>query len=238
MRAIRYALFACMSWVTVSVYSLLVMLGRIFGPRVSLYFGHQWAILTLWLCEKICGLSYRVEGTENIPDEPCVVFIKHSSVFETLAQLAIFPAQCWVLKRELLWLPFFGWGMKALRPIAINRQSGRAAVEQVIEQGRERFEAGLFVCIFPEGTRMAVGETRRYGMSGTILAQKNGKLILPAAHNAGTFWPRKRFGIDPGEVQFVIGKPLDPAGRDPREMNAEIQDWVEARVAEFDSNSG
>ncbi|MDH3582025.1 MAG: 1-acyl-sn-glycerol-3-phosphate acyltransferase, partial [Hyphomicrobiales bacterium] len=183
----------------------------------------------------ICGLSYRLEGAENIPDEACVVLMKHSSVYETLVQLVLFPMQCWVLKRELMWLPFFGWAVATLKPIAINRGKGGAAVKQVVSQGIKRLAAGITIVIFPEGTRMAVGETRRYGISGALLAKEARAQILPIAHNAGYHWPRQRNSIDPGVVTFVIGSPIDPGDREPREINEEIQIWIEAEVARLDS---
>ena len=113
----------------------------------------------------ICGLEYVVEGRENIPDEPCVIMIKHSTVFEAYAQLTVFPPQTWVVKRELMWIPIFGWGLAALKPIAINRRAGHTAVSQVIEQGIAKLERGIWVTIFPEGTRVLPGMVRRYGVS-------------------------------------------------------------------------
>lgn len=187
----------------------------------------------MWLCRTICGLDYTVEGRENIPDEVGVALMKHSSAFETIAQFGVFPPQCWVLKRELMWLPFFGWALAALHPIAINRSAGRTAVQQVIKQGKQRLNEGLWVMIFPEGTRMGPGETRRYGVSGTLLAQDAGCLIVPIAHNAGDFWPRRGLRKLPGTVKFCIGPPINPEGRDPREVNREVQAWIENKVAEI-----
>ena len=147
--------------------------------------------------------------------------------------LLLFPNQTWVLKRELMWAPFFGWALAALNPIAIDRKGGHGAAQQVIEQGTQRLRDGRWVMIFPEGTRMPPGETRRYGLSGTLLAQAAGRLLVPVAHNAGDYWPRRGLRKRPGTVRFSIGRPIDPAGRDPREVNEEIQRWVETRVAEL-----
>ncbi len=132
-----------------------------------------------------------------------------------------------------MWVPFLGWALATMKPIAINRKAGGSAVEQVIEQGKARLAEGLWVNIFPEGTRMPMGETRRYGMSGTLLAQRDHKLILPIAHNAGDFWPRRGLYKRPGTVRFVMGPVVDPAGRNAREVNAEIQTWMENTVAEL-----
>jgi 1-acyl-sn-glycerol-3-phosphate acyltransferase len=143
----------------------------------------------------------------------------------------VFPRQVWVLKRELLWIPFVGWGIRQLHAIAINRKSGHSAVGQVVEQGKQRIAEGDWIMIFPEGTRMLPGQTRRYGVSGTLLAAETGRLIVPVAHNAGDFWPRRGLLKKSGTVRVVIGPPIAAAGRDVREINKEVQDWIEATVA-------
>jgi 1-acyl-sn-glycerol-3-phosphate acyltransferase len=176
-----------------------------------------------------CGLDYRVEGAP-LPAGCHVVLWKHSSSWETIAMMVLFPRQVWVLKRELLWIPVVGLAVKLLHAIAIDRTAGHSAVAQVIEQGKERLDEGDWVMIFPEGTRMAPGETRRYGVSGTLLASEAGKLIVPVAHNAGFFWPRRGLVKKPGIVRVVIGPPVAPAGREVRVINEEIQAWIEATV--------
>ena len=146
-------------------------------------------------------------------------------------QILILPRQCWVLKRELIWTPFLGWALSTAHPIAINRNAGRSAVDQIVRQGKKRLDEGIWVTIFPEGTRMEAGQTRRYGISGALLAQQAGRPIVPIAHNAGDYWPRRGLRKRRGTVRFVIGEPIDPAGRDLRALNCEIQDWVETTVA-------
>ena len=235
MNTIRFILFNFLSWLTVAPFALLVLVAWPFGHRYAYVFARTWALLVLWLVRNICGLTYKVVGSENIPDRSSVYFIKHSSAFETFGSLAIFPRNCWVLKRELLWVPFFGWTLIPLDAIAINRAKGGAAVGQVVDQGKARLARGINVVVFPEGTRMPVGETKRYGISGMLLAQKSGSLIVPVAHNAGEFWPRRGLGILPGEVTIVIGKPVNPSGREPREVNREIQDWIEQTITSIDS---
>jgi 1-acyl-sn-glycerol-3-phosphate acyltransferase len=178
----------------------------------------------------MCGLDYVVEGHENIPSGAHVAMWKHSSSWETFAMMFIFPQQTWVLKRELLYIPFVGWTLALMRSIAIDRSAGPSAVNQVIEQGCDRIRRGSWVIIFPEGTRMPPGETRRYGASAALLASKAGCLIVPVAHNAGYFWPRRGLLKKPGTIQVRIGKPIDPAGRDPRDINAEVQSWIEANI--------
>ncbi len=143
----------------------------------------------------------------------------------------VFPRQVWVLKRELLWVPVVGWGIRQLHAIAIDRKSGHSAVSQVVAQGRERIAEGDWIIVFPEGTRMPPGETRRYGVSGALLAAETGRLIVPVAHNAGRYWPRRGLLKKPGTIRVVIGEPVVAGGRDVREVNREIQEWIEATVA-------
>lgn len=187
-----------------------------------------WAATLLWVLKWTCGLDYRVEGT--LPAGCHIALWKHSSSWETLAMMVIFPRQVWVLKRELTWIPVVGIGVRQMHAIAIDRRSGGSAVSQVIEQGKQRLAEGDWVMIFPEGTRMPVGETRRYGVSGTLLAIAGGRLVVPVAHNAGYYWPRRGLMKRPGTVRVVIGPAMNPAGRDAREFNEEVQAWVEATV--------
>jgi 1-acyl-sn-glycerol-3-phosphate acyltransferase len=188
-----------------------------------------WAATLLWVLKWSCGLDYRVEGAP-LPEGCHVAFWKHSSSWETLAMMVLFPRQVWVLKRELVWIPVVGIGVLQMHAIAIDRTAGHSAVAQVIEQGKDRLAEGDWVMIFPEGTRMAVGETRRYGVSGTLLAAETGRLIVPIAHNAGHYWPRRGLMKRPGTVRVVIGPAVAAAGREARALNEEIQAWVEATV--------
>ena len=232
-RILRFIAFNVLSWIAVIPFALLVIAAWPFGHRYSYVFARAWALLVLWMARYICGLRYRVSGSENIPAEGCVFFIKHSSAFETFGALALFPRNCWVLKKALLWVPFFGWGLIPLDSIPIDRARGSEAVNQVITLGKERLQRGINVVIFPEGTRMPAGKTKRYGISGVLLAQESNVLIVPVAHNAGYFWPRRKLAITPGEITVTIGPPVDPTGREPREVNREIQDWVETTVADI-----
>ena len=192
-----------------------------------------WARHELGLLRWMCGLDYVVEGRENIPETPHIAMWKHSSAWETIAQIVICPPQAWVLKRELLWIPFFGWLIALMRPIAINRAAGTRSINQVVEQGRMRLNSGLNILVFPEGTRTAPGERRKYGMSGFLLATQTGVPVVPVAHNAGDFWPRRGWLKRPGTIRVVIGPPIPSAGREPRELAAEVRAWIDARVAEI-----
>jgi 1-acyl-sn-glycerol-3-phosphate acyltransferase len=190
-----------------------------------------WARALFWVLERLCRLGYSVEGRENIPTGAHIAMCNHSSAWETVVQFVLFPAQVWVLKRELLWIPFVGWGLHQLRPIAINRGAGHQAVNQVIEQGKARLAQGLWVVIFPEGTRVAVGDTKKFGVSGALLSIATGKLVVPVAHNAGLFWPRRGLMKKPGTIRVVIGKPIEPSGKTPRELTEEVRHVIESAVA-------
>src|ERR1700761_1419098 len=190
-----------------------------------------WARALFWSLEKICGLKWSVEGRENIPAGNHIVMSNHTSAWETVAQFLIFPPQVWVLKRELLWIPLIGWGLKLLRPISINRGAGHRAVNQVIEQGKERLAAGLWIIIFPEGTRVVAGETRKYGVSGALLATETGKFVVPLSHNASDFWVRRGLVKKAGTIRVVIGEPISSSGKDPRELNEEVRRSIEAGMA-------
>ena len=211
------------------VYAIFFVIVSPFLPfRGRFALANLWASVLLLALKVICRLDYRVEGIENLPAEPSIVLMKHSSSWETFAQAALLPPQAWVLKRELTWIPFVGWGIRLLRAIAIDRGAGGAAVRQMIEQGRERLQAGVWIIVFPEGTRMAPGQTRRYGVGGAAVASETGALVVPVAHNAGYFWPRRGLMKKPGTIRVVIGKPIITLGRDAREINEEAQRFIEA----------
>jgi len=188
----------------------------------------------LWAGDFFTGMKIIVEGDENIPDTPSVIMIKHTTILETYGHVALFPKTAWVVKRELLWVPIVGWAIGlVLNPIAINRGKGRSAVKQVIEQGKQRLSEGTWVTIFPEGTRVPYGETRKYGISGAALAQAAGVPIVPVAHNAGDFWRRREFSMRPGTVRFCIGAPIDASAQPPKETSAIVQNWIEGKMREI-----
>ena len=186
----------------------------------------RWALLNLWLLEKICGVRYEVEGRENISDQASVILCKHQSSWETLALQAVFPPQVWVLKRELLWIPFFGWGLASLKPIAIDRAAGRQALNQIIEQGKKRLSAGYWVVVFPEGTRIPSGKMGRFGVGGAKLAVEAGVPITPVAHDAGKAWPRHGFIKYPGVIKLVIGPVISNQNQTAAELNQIVHQWM------------
>ncbi len=189
----------------------------------------------LWAGDFFTGMKIIVEGKENIPDTPSVIMIKHTTILETYGHIPMFPKTAWVVKRELLWIPIVGWAIGlVLNPIAINRGRGRSAVKQVIEKGKQRLAEGTWVTIFPEGTRVPYGETRKYGISGAALAREASVQIVPVAHNAGDLWLRHEFfSMRPGTVRFCIGRPIDASRQSPKETNLIVQEWIEGKMREI-----
>lgn len=205
-------------------------LGWLLPPGGRYRVARSWCVLQIHALRRICGLRWRLEGREHIPATPHIFFAKHQSTWETMALVVLLPPHVHVLKRELLRVPFFGWGLAAVRPIAIDRAAGRAAVEQMLRQGRERLARGRSVMIFPEGTRVRPGETARYRMGGAVLAAETATPVIPIAHNAGEFWPRHSFVKWPGEISVIIGEPIATAGKTPEQINAEVRAWMDARM--------
>jgi 1-acyl-sn-glycerol-3-phosphate acyltransferase len=206
--------------------------------RARQKFVNAWVRFILWWLKSTCRLDYVVSGAEFIADSgPAIVFSKHQSAWETFALQCIFPSQIWVAKRELLWIPFFGWGLALMKPIAIRRGTGRAAVTQLIQQGEARLKDGLWVIIFPEGTRVPPGQRGRYRIGGAVLAEHSGYPIVPVAHNAGEFWPRRSFIKYPGTIQVRIGKPIIPAGKPAQELMEAAELWIESTMSEITSRS-
>jgi 1-acyl-sn-glycerol-3-phosphate acyltransferase len=230
-RCIGSVLFTGYLFLSVAVYGIVALLFGFVSRQLSYSVAVAWAGSVLYLLKILCRLDYVVEGAEHLDRDNCVVLQKHSSSWETIAQFRIFPLQTWVLKRELLWAPILGWVIRGYRPIAIDRKAGRAAVEQVVAQGQARLEQGYWVMIFPEGTRVAAGQVRRFGLSGALLAIAAGRAIIPVAHNAGEFWPRRGWLKRPGMIRVIIGAPIETVGRDPRDLTNEVQQWIETTVA-------
>ncbi len=203
-----------------------------FGFAIRFRVITKWTVFNVWWLRLTCGLDYRVVGREHLDNcGPAVVMPKHESTWETMALQRIIPPQAWVLKRELLRVPFFGWGMAMLHPIAIDRTAGRKAMAQLVRQGGDRLKRGIWVVVFPEGTRVAPGTTGDYKIGGVILAIRNGRPIIPIAHNAGDFWPRHSFVKRPGTIEVRIGPPIATVGRDAEAVLAEVKEWIERNCA-------
>jgi len=223
----RSALFALALMLVTPPYTL-VALATFALPRMTRYrIISGWSRLVIFMARAILRIDWRVEGREHLPARPAVILAKHQSAWETMAFQVIFPPQVLVLKRELLWIPFFGWGLALMSPIAINRSRGLAALRAIARRGRERLAQGFWVVVFPEGTRVAPGKQREYHPGGAWLAVASGVPVVPVAHNAGLLWPRNAFLKRPGTVTVRIGPPIEAADRDAKTINALARTWIE-----------
>jgi 1-acyl-sn-glycerol-3-phosphate acyltransferase len=229
--ALRSVLYTLLQIIITPPYALFTLACFSLPPHRRYQVTYGWTRLMLFLLRVVCGLHYRVIGAENIPNQPSVILSKHQSAWETFALQQIFPPQVWVLKKELLRIPFFGWGLAMTSPIAIDRSSGKAALQQIVEQGKDRLRQNFWIVIFPEGTRISPGQTGKYHIGGAWLATHTGALVVPVAHNAGEFWGKNSFIKYPGMITVSIGKPIDPTGMEPGELNAQLRAWIEAEVA-------
>jgi len=224
--AIRATLFwICFMPILVLLAALLSLL--FFAPlKLRMAVVHAWIASTLFCLRLFCGLGYEVEGRENIPDEGFIVMSRHSSTWETVAIQRFFRPMVWVVKRELTWIPFFGWALIALDAIALNRGTGRKAINQLVSESRVQMDRGRILMLFPEGTRVPPGTHKPFKIGGAIVSQQTGYSILPIAHNAGEFWPRHSWIKWPGTIRMVIGKPIDPDGKTPEQIIREVEEWI------------
>ncbi|EUJ11353.1 1-acyl-sn-glycerol-3-phosphate acyltransferase [Methylophilaceae bacterium 11] len=205
---------------------LLVPLNNVTRSRIA----SGWAYCTVYWLKLTCNLSVSVQGREHIPDHPSIVLCKHQSAWETIALQTIFPPQIWVMKRELLMIPFLGWAFMALAAIPIDRSAGREALKKLVANGKDRLARGLWVVIFPEGTRTAPGQRAKYHVGGAWLAAHTQSTVVPVAHNAGRYWRKNSFIKYPGTIQVVIGPPIETAGMKPDEVNQRVEAWIEAEM--------
>jgi 1-acyl-sn-glycerol-3-phosphate acyltransferase len=231
MSALRSLLFALFQLIVTPPYAFAI-LAVAWLPRIPRFrFITGWCWLNLAAARIICGIRHRVIGTENMPATPHIVMCKHSSTWETLFLTQMFPALAYVAKKELLSVPFFGWGFALASPITIDRKAGHDAMAQIAAQGRERFTQGFWIAIYPEGTRIKAGTRARYKTGGARLAIAMNVPILPIAHNAGWLWPKGTMGKRPGTITLSIGAPISPAGKDIAQLTQEVERWIEDEVA-------
>jgi 1-acyl-sn-glycerol-3-phosphate acyltransferase len=240
MQYVRSFLYLVLFVAATAVFGVVVLISALLPLSIQQRYAipRAWGLFLAWLAGVVCGLTYTVEGQENLPQEPFISLWKHSSTWDTFAQMFVVPPASWLLKREVVWIPIVGWAVSTYKPIAINRGAGHAAVNQVVSQGRERLRSGMGVIVYPEGTRVAPGQTRKYGISGALLATETGAPVVPIAHNSGYFWPRHSILKKPGVIRVVIGPPIPTQGRTPRAVNEQAQQWIEAKVAEIVAQPG
>jgi len=193
----------------------------------------RWAVFNLWWLKICCNVTYEIKGKDNIPGKPCIVMSKHQSAFETLALQQIFIPQVWILKKELLQIPIYGWGLASMQPIAINRDSTIKSFRQIADQGCERLQKGYWVIIFPEGTRVAPNKKKKYLPGGGMLAEKSGAQVVPVAHNAGRLWSRNSMIKKPGLITIKIGPVIESENKSAKEITDEVENWIEKEIGEL-----
>jgi 1-acyl-sn-glycerol-3-phosphate acyltransferase len=231
MSRLRSLLFALFQIVFTPIWAVLCCALFFLPARQRFWVIKQWCAANVWAARVLCGIRYVVVGRENIPSNSHLILSKHSSTFETVALSSIFSPVSFVAKRELLWLPFFGWAFALASPITINRSAGNQALQQMVAQGRERLAKGFWIVIFPEGTRIKAGTRAKYKTGGARLAIGMDRPILPVAHNAGYLWPKGVWGKTSGTITISIGHPIAATGREPMELTVEVERWIEAEVA-------
>jgi len=231
MAALRSALYLVFLIVTVIPYAIACLLWAPLPLPIRYRLTVGWARLAIWGAKVFCGVRWQMQGQENLLDGPAVILSKHQSTWETLFFPGYLPREvCYVYKRELHRIPFFGWGLALLRMIPIDRSRGKDAFEQVVRMGGQRLKEGRWALLFPEGTRTATGTAGRYKMGGALLATRTGTPVIPIAHNAGECWPRKSFVLRPGLITVSVGPPIDAKDRNPEELNAQVRDWIETEM--------
>jgi 1-acyl-sn-glycerol-3-phosphate acyltransferase len=228
---LRSVVYEILRFAITVVFAAISLLTFPFKPMTRYRIITAWSHVVIGLAWVVCGVRYRVIGREHFPQQPCIVLSKHQSAWETLAYQVILPPQVWVLKRELLRVPFFGWGLAMMSPIAIDRGSASRALKQMAEQGRRRLADGWWIVVFPEGTRIAPGKRARYHPGGAWLACKTGAPVVPIAHNAGTVWGRNAFVKHAGTITVSVGPVIIPEAMTPDELNRKVEDWIEIEVA-------
>ncbi len=232
MLQIRSLLFYPLFFGSTVLFSLfLVLIGWALPYPLRCRIAIGWGAFNLWALRVVCGLSYSIRGLENLPSGNAVLMVKHQSAWETLALWPLLSRPLtWVLKRELMWIPIFGWALAVMQPVAIDRKAGKKALKEVVEQGKLRLSQGRWVVIFPEGTRTAPGEQRKYGAGGALLAERAGYPVVPIAHNAGLYWRRRGLAKHPGVIQVSIGPVIDTKGLSAGEINKRTESWIEGEA--------
>ena len=231
---IRSILFLLGLLIVTPIFSILVILLFPLPDVMRSRIASGWAHFVMFWLRLTCNLDYQVRGQENMPDHPSIILSKHQSAWETIGLQTIFPPQVWVMKRSLLLIPFLGWAFVALAAIPIDRSAGREALKKLVANGKDRLERGLWVVIFPEGTRTMPGEKSKYHIGGAWLAAKTETTVVPVAHNAGKYWRKNAFIKHPGTIQVVIGKPIETAGLKPDQVNKQVEAWIETTMSALD----
>ncbi len=231
---LRSYVFIFLLVLSMAIYWPVPVLGQFVLPEKGAYYATTaWGRYVVWLLKYVMGITYKVHGVENIPETPCVVLSKHQSALDIFVLLKVFDPQCWVFKRELLRIPFFGWSLAATRPIAIDRNAGRKALKMMVDIGTAKLKRGFWILLYPEGTRTPVGEKGKYKSGGVLLAKKAGVDVVPVALNTGLFWQKGKGAINNGVVDIVVGKPMATDTKDIKALTKDVENWIEQRVSEI-----
>ena len=207
---------------------LACIIGPFLGLENRLKLFSQWPKFANWFLHLSCGIKVEVIGKENLPTEPCVIVSNHQGQWETYSMQYLFHPMCTLLKKELLYIPLWGWAMKMLNPIAINRNKPKEAILQTLEEGSDRLKKGMYVLLFPEGTRVKAGRVGKYARSSFELAKRNGVMVLPLCHNSGNCWPAHKFIKKPGKITLIFGEPFYV--EDSRQSARDVEEWVEKKL--------
>ena len=228
---LRSSVFMLLMVLLTIIWSLVCIVAAPLPYNQRYYVTSRWNVMVIWLARVLCGIRYRIKGFENFPDAPAILLSKHQSAWETIFYLPMTPRPLvYVFKKEILYIPFFGWGMALLRMIPIDRSKGRDAFAHVVEQGRRRLAGGQWIIMFPEGTRIPVGQRGKYKGGGTRLAAETGALIVPMAVNSGECWPKHSFIKKPGLITVSIGQPIPVAGQTSAQLMEQVETWIESEM--------
>jgi len=228
---VRSLLFAVIMFVATVVWAFVCFLAAPFPYTTRYYVTSRWNAFIIWLAKVLCGIHYQIKGMENLPDEPVILLSKHQSAWETIFLLWKMPRPLvFVLKRSLIYIPLFGWALALLRMIPIDRKNGKDAFAQVTREGRQRLKDGQWIIMFPEGTRIPVGQRGKYKGGGARLAVETQTPVVPIALNAGECWPRNAFIKKPGMITVSIGKPIPPGGMNAIELMQQVENWIESEM--------
>jgi 1-acyl-sn-glycerol-3-phosphate acyltransferase len=228
---LRSALFTLLMVLATVVWSGVCMLAAPLPYNKRYYVTSRWNVFVIWCARWICGIRYQFKGYENFPDSPAIILSKHQSAWETIFLLANLPRPLvFVFKKEILYIPFFGWGIALLRMIPIDRKQGKNAFKAVVAHGRRRLKDGQWIIMFPEGTRTRVGSQGKYKSGGTRLAVETNTPVVPIALNSGECWPKNSFIKQPGTVTVSVGKPISPEGKTPDELMEQVEQWIESEM--------
>ena len=228
---LRSALFMVLMVIATIIWSGVCMLAAPLPYNKRYFVTSRWNVFIVWCAKWICGINYQFKGYENFPDAPAIILSKHQSAWETIFLLANLPRPLvFVFKKEILYIPFFGWGIALLRMIPIDRKQGKNAFKSVVAHGKRRLKDGQWIIMFPEGTRIPVGQQGKYKSGGTRLAVETGAVVVPIALNSGECWPKNSFIKKPGTVTVSVGKPISSDGKSPDELMEQVEQWIESEM--------